>query len=331
MIIFFYGIINKGDNMKLLKLECPSCGAQLEINGDLKKFTCNYCGKISLLDEEIINVNVSGNVKSSKLQNAIQDLNDIFENGNYDEAYKEACILIDKYPKNQEINNIMNKLLDIKAEEKRQQIKKMKEQEKIRLEQLKEQEIIKQIHGRIARKKSIIIIFIILFLLSVIGASIYIYNMYEENVKQTVRSNVNSTLGNYRFGNYFNLIFNKDSDFYYFKYLDGSSKTSNYIEYKINKNNYKNIDGVKSISIFCYYNYEYNKCLEQYSYIIKNYYKENVSVNDFEGKYSEFNYSVYKSITEDSYIIEDLNVCSSDNVCFDRKKIDSSILFKITF
>lgn len=39
--------------MKLISLECSGCGAKLEINPELKKCMCQYCGKEMLIDDEV--------------------------------------------------------------------------------------------------------------------------------------------------------------------------------------------------------------------------------------------------------------------------------------
>lgn len=96
--------------MKLLKLKCPNCNADLEINSNLDKFTCNYCGTTSLLDKQEINLNIKGNVSNNKLQSEIQDLKDIYNNGNFSLAYSKANDLLEIYPSNQEIKDIFDKL-----------------------------------------------------------------------------------------------------------------------------------------------------------------------------------------------------------------------------
>ncbi len=30
--------------MKMVSIKCPNCGSSVELNGDLEKGTCNYCG-----------------------------------------------------------------------------------------------------------------------------------------------------------------------------------------------------------------------------------------------------------------------------------------------
>ncbi|MBR1770879.1 MAG: hypothetical protein IJ747_02495 [Lachnospiraceae bacterium] len=38
--------------MKLIDLRCSSCGAMMQVNPDLKKVVCNYCGSELLIDDE---------------------------------------------------------------------------------------------------------------------------------------------------------------------------------------------------------------------------------------------------------------------------------------
>ena len=42
--------------MKLISMSCPSCGAALEVNADLKSGICNYCGRPFAIDPEVIHV-----------------------------------------------------------------------------------------------------------------------------------------------------------------------------------------------------------------------------------------------------------------------------------
>jgi len=85
--------------MKLISLKCPSCGAKLEVNESLEKFTCNFCGVTTMLDDESI---VVKNI-SSKLESHINELKDYYENGNYEKCYKIAEELKQEYPKNEKI------------------------------------------------------------------------------------------------------------------------------------------------------------------------------------------------------------------------------------
>lgn len=40
--------------MKFIDLTCSKCGATLQVNSDLKKCMCQYCGNGMLIDDEII-------------------------------------------------------------------------------------------------------------------------------------------------------------------------------------------------------------------------------------------------------------------------------------
>lgn len=42
--------------MRLVKLECPNCGASLNVDKDKKEFYCKYCRTTSLLDDGVIRV-----------------------------------------------------------------------------------------------------------------------------------------------------------------------------------------------------------------------------------------------------------------------------------
>lgn len=119
--------------MKLVKLQCPNCNAKLEVNSEMKQFTCNYCGTTTMLDDESIKLEVSGTIKTSKLKNQIQDLKDLFDNGNYEETLLEANRLHELYPNNEEINKIRENVLAIKKQkeyEKQLEIERIKKEEK---------------------------------------------------------------------------------------------------------------------------------------------------------------------------------------------------------
>lgn len=91
--------------MKLISLKCPSCGAKLEVNGDLDEYTCNYCGVTTLLDDEIITVKHV----ESKFNTEFENVNDYYKNGNYLKAYNLAIDLLEEYPKNKKLRDIFYK------------------------------------------------------------------------------------------------------------------------------------------------------------------------------------------------------------------------------
>ena len=95
--------------MKLVKLTCPNCNAKLEVNSEMKQFTCNYCGTTTLLDDESVTVR---NI-SSRLNNCLVDLKEYYDNGNYKKCLDMASDLLKDYPKNDEIRSYYNKCSDI--------------------------------------------------------------------------------------------------------------------------------------------------------------------------------------------------------------------------
>ena len=42
--------------MKLIDLTCSKCGATLQVNPDLKKCMCQYCGNEMLIDDEVVHI-----------------------------------------------------------------------------------------------------------------------------------------------------------------------------------------------------------------------------------------------------------------------------------
>lgn len=44
--------------MKLIDLTCSKCGATLQVNSDLKKCMCQYCGNEMLIDDEVVHIQI---------------------------------------------------------------------------------------------------------------------------------------------------------------------------------------------------------------------------------------------------------------------------------
>ena len=82
--------------MKLLRLNCPNCGAKLCINDSLKSFTCNFCGTTSLLDDEVIKV--EHRIIDNKIEETIKSIDALLKIKKYDEAFKKAEKLVNEYP-----------------------------------------------------------------------------------------------------------------------------------------------------------------------------------------------------------------------------------------
>ena len=45
--------------MKLIDLNCPSCGANMKANAELKKAICNFCGHEIIIDDEKISIEIT--------------------------------------------------------------------------------------------------------------------------------------------------------------------------------------------------------------------------------------------------------------------------------
>lgn len=83
--------------MKLIKLTCPNCNANLEISTDNKECTCQYCRTPILLDEEIIKVEHT--IKDDILNEKIKVANThLYEFEDYQKAHKTYKELSEEYP-----------------------------------------------------------------------------------------------------------------------------------------------------------------------------------------------------------------------------------------
>ena len=159
-------------------MNCPNCSAKLEINSEMKVFTCNYCGTTTLLDDE------SKVVKhiSSKLQNIINEIAEYYENGNYNKALSLSEDALEDYPTNKELLNLKNK-----SQEK---IYKL-EYEKEMLRQKKLAEIIernKKISSNIKTSKGFLVTIICTI---VIGVLFIIPSLSKPSDEETIKNRVN--------------------------------------------------------------------------------------------------------------------------------------------
>lgn len=67
--------------MKTIKLKCEKCGAKLEVNSDLDKIQCNYCGNEILIDDEATTVKRVEDAKlKARKNNHEQDLKERQDN-----------------------------------------------------------------------------------------------------------------------------------------------------------------------------------------------------------------------------------------------------------
>ena len=113
--------------MKLIKLTCPNCNSILEVNEEMKQFTCNYCGTTTLLDDEIIKIKHI----SSNLTNSLEDIKDYYDNGNFIKCYEMANELLKEYPENKKLLSYLSNKKVLKALDDKKivdEIKKIKEE-----------------------------------------------------------------------------------------------------------------------------------------------------------------------------------------------------------
>ncbi|MBR2138331.1 MAG: hypothetical protein IJ966_03420 [Bacilli bacterium] len=89
--------------MKLIKMKCESCGATLDVNKNLEKITCNYCGAEILIDDEATKVK---RVEDAKLkarkdnhEQSLKERNDILEQEVKEKKVKEELNSVDNFKK----------------------------------------------------------------------------------------------------------------------------------------------------------------------------------------------------------------------------------------
>lgn len=55
--------------MKFYKMQCPSCGANLEVENELDSFFCKYCGtKIFIADQDHYLINAKARIKELNIK-----------------------------------------------------------------------------------------------------------------------------------------------------------------------------------------------------------------------------------------------------------------------
>lgn len=89
--------------MKLVPAKCPSCGANIEVNEDLKNAICQYCGTTILIDDAVekYKVEISGEVKIDGIEGKselLKNAETLASIGKYAEAIQKFKIYFDKYP-----------------------------------------------------------------------------------------------------------------------------------------------------------------------------------------------------------------------------------------
>lgn len=92
--------------MAIQNLKCPNCGGELQLDDNLDKGFCMYCGGAIQIKEEIAKIKIehSGTIEhtgkveiddSKKLANSITLADRAFESGNYEECYNYCCTALE--------------------------------------------------------------------------------------------------------------------------------------------------------------------------------------------------------------------------------------------
>ncbi len=89
--------------INLVPAKCPSCGAQLELDDNLKRTECKYCKTTIIVDEAIqkYQIEISGEVKVDGIDGKdkiLEDAKTYAKLENYDEAIEKFQEYIKKYP-----------------------------------------------------------------------------------------------------------------------------------------------------------------------------------------------------------------------------------------
>ena len=83
--------------VQLTAAKCPQCGADIEVNAELEKSICQYCGTTILVQEAIQKIELSGSVKVEGIKNRDDYLNQAkkhFKVGEYLEAIENLSYII---------------------------------------------------------------------------------------------------------------------------------------------------------------------------------------------------------------------------------------------
>ncbi len=87
--------------MGFVKMTCPNCGANFDMNGDLDFGVCNFCGTKIAVDKTIVEHRGTVSVKGVADSDALLDRAQLFiEDGNYSEAKRYCERALDLNPRN---------------------------------------------------------------------------------------------------------------------------------------------------------------------------------------------------------------------------------------
>lgn len=87
--------------MGFVKMTCPNCGANFDMNGDLDFGVCNFCGTKIAVDKTIVEHRGTVSVKGVADTDALLDRVQLFiEDGNFEEAKHYCERVLDLNPRN---------------------------------------------------------------------------------------------------------------------------------------------------------------------------------------------------------------------------------------
>lgn len=86
--------------MAIQNIKCPNCGGEVQMDDNLEKGFCMYCGGAIHIKEEVAKIKVehSGKIEiddSKKLANSIELADRAFNSGNYEESYNYCCTALE--------------------------------------------------------------------------------------------------------------------------------------------------------------------------------------------------------------------------------------------
>lgn len=86
--------------MAIQNIKCPNCGGEVQMDDNLEKGYCMYCGGAIHIKEEVAKIKIehSGKIEiddSKKLANSIELADRAFDSGNYEESYNYCCTALE--------------------------------------------------------------------------------------------------------------------------------------------------------------------------------------------------------------------------------------------
>ena len=92
--------------MRLIKVNCPNCNAKLEVNVEMKRVVCNYCGTVCLVSKAIETLKLKGDVNvssaeiiyDSNIKGKLENIKVLLKFGEFETAKEKYELLIKEYP-----------------------------------------------------------------------------------------------------------------------------------------------------------------------------------------------------------------------------------------